>query len=57
MIEIIIDGKVIVPLNGSCITFDDDGNLVDLNNPNNLSFDPSQGMPELDPIDELPDQE
>lgn len=57
MIEIVVNGKHIMVFNGSCISYEDD-KLVDLNNiETNLSFDPSQGMPELeqDIIDELPD--
>lgn len=57
MIEIVIDGKRIVPTNGSCITFED-GKLLDIGNPSNLSFDPYEGMPEFEDISRMcPDQE
>lgn len=54
MIEIEVDGFVIIPTNGSCISFDDKGKLCDLSNPNNLpfsidEFNPVNGIPELDP--------
>lgn len=58
MIEIVVDGKYIVPYNGSCIQISDDGKLTDIHNADNLAFDPYEGMPELDPMDiieELPD--
>lgn len=54
VIEIEVDGKIIIPVNGSCITVSEDGRLNDINYPDNVAFDPYQGMPDVDPIEDLP---
>lgn len=57
MIELVVNGKRIIAFNGSCISCETDG-VKDLNIPDNVAFDASEGIPELDPkeiIEELPD--